>query len=267
MIDSKLQASLRAKFNPDGSDLRNMQLRMLDMLKYIDKICRENNIKYWLSSGTCLGAVRHGGFIPWDDDVDIEMLEKDYESLKSILEKNVLTNYILQYEKTDSDYVQIFPKLRDLCSQVKEDANTDNWNTYKGCYIDIFILQPSFSKKIHRLCGLLWNYTIFPLVNIKNSRLRRICIKALRNSLSTVFGFISSLTAKQKKIYRHTLGCGFNKARYYSDIKDTIYIPFEDTLLPVPKGYEGYLNGIYGDYKAIPPIDEINPHFKSVNIW
>ena len=61
MIDPELQAELRQRFNPDGSELRKMQLRMLEMLKYIDRICRENDIKYWLSSGTCLDAVRHGG--------------------------------------------------------------------------------------------------------------------------------------------------------------------------------------------------------------
>lgn len=90
MIDFKTQEALRAKFNPDGSNLRKMQLRMLDMLKYIDKICREHNIKYWLSSGTCLGAVRHGGFIPWDDDCDIELLRKDYKKLIKIRKPLIL---------------------------------------------------------------------------------------------------------------------------------------------------------------------------------
>ena len=71
MIDQEIQAKLREKFNPDGSMLRKQQLRMLEILLYIDKVCKENNINYWLSSGTLLGAVRHGGFIPWDDDLDI----------------------------------------------------------------------------------------------------------------------------------------------------------------------------------------------------
>ncbi|MDE6121888.1 MAG: LicD family protein, partial [Duncaniella dubosii] len=67
MIDPLIQQELRSRFNPDGSPLRSHQLLMLDMLKKIDRICAENNIKYWLSSGTCIGALRHGGFIPWDD--------------------------------------------------------------------------------------------------------------------------------------------------------------------------------------------------------
>ncbi len=77
MISESQQKYYREKYNPDGSRLRCLQLGMLEILKYIDKVCSENNISYWLSSGTCLGAVRHGGFIPWDDDVDIEMLRPD----------------------------------------------------------------------------------------------------------------------------------------------------------------------------------------------
>ena len=116
MIDKKLQAELRAKFNPDGSDLRKLQLRMLDMLKYIDKICRENNITYWLSSGTCLGAVRHEGFIPWDDDIDIEMLEKDYHKFSTIMTSTSISQYIFQTHNNDPAYIYTFGKIRDLNS-------------------------------------------------------------------------------------------------------------------------------------------------------
>ena len=65
------QGELRAKYNPDGSILRRAQLRMLDMLLYLDKVCKEQQIPYCLDSGNVLGAVRHGGFIPWDDDMDV----------------------------------------------------------------------------------------------------------------------------------------------------------------------------------------------------
>ena len=84
--------ALRQRFNPDGSQLRKHQLRMLEILVVIDKICRKHQIPYWLSSGTLIGAVRHNGFIPWDDDLDIEMMRNDY-----LLENPV-------YDKTNNIY-------------------------------------------------------------------------------------------------------------------------------------------------------------------
>ena len=78
-----MDSELRKRFNPDGSLLRRQQLRMLELLEVIDVICRKHQIPYWLSSGTLIGAARHKGFIPWDDDLDIEMLRSDY--LRTIL--------------------------------------------------------------------------------------------------------------------------------------------------------------------------------------
>ena len=103
MIDAETQQELRYRFNPDGSPLRFQQLRMLDILCYIDAICKENNIKYWLSSGTLIGAVRHGGFIPWDDDLDIEMLREDYLKFEKVFREN--DDFALQTYKNDKYYI------------------------------------------------------------------------------------------------------------------------------------------------------------------
>ena len=76
---------LRKRFNPEGSLLRRQQMRMLEILLEVDKICQKHQIPYWLSSGTLIGAMRHDGFIPWDDDLDIEMMRDDYLRLMASL--------------------------------------------------------------------------------------------------------------------------------------------------------------------------------------
>ena len=76
-----------SKYNPEGSTLRKAQLRMLEILKEIDKICKKHHITYWLDGGTMLGCARHKGFIPWDDDLDIAVFEEDYERLLHILQQ------------------------------------------------------------------------------------------------------------------------------------------------------------------------------------
>ena len=119
MISPELQLKLRERFNPEGSMLRRQQQRMLDILLYVDKVCRENDIRYWLSSGTLLGAVRHGGFIPWDDDLDIEMLKEDYEKFMRVFVDN--DDYVLQTRHNDKYYLLPFAKLR----LQKERGSTD----------------------------------------------------------------------------------------------------------------------------------------------
>ena len=95
------QESLREEYNPEGSELRRLQLRMLDMLVVVDEICRRHDIPYWIEGGTLLGAVRHEGFIPWDDDLDIALMKKDYVRLLKCLKEELPAQYRLQTHETD----------------------------------------------------------------------------------------------------------------------------------------------------------------------
>ena len=90
------QQSLREEYNPDGSVLRRAQLRLLEMLEYLDKVAKKIGIKWRIDGGNILGAIRHGGFIPWDDDIDIVVNRKDFKKLCKYLKSTQHTQFILQ---------------------------------------------------------------------------------------------------------------------------------------------------------------------------
>lgn len=252
MISPDKQAALRSRYNPDGSDLRKMQLRMLDMLKYIDRVCRENNIKYWLSSGTCIGAVRHGGFIPWDDDADIEMLKGDYKRLCKVL-KREKSQYVLQCHSTDREYLAPYAKLRDTKSVLKESHDNDAHYAMRGIYVDIFCLEPSVSRKLTTGCGVLQIW-LFRTSVIRNVFVRRMLRTVGYNLLHyVVFPFFSLAGCLERNRLRHILGSCFGAVRMRDEVSDVVRVPFEDTELPVPVNVDGYLSRIYGEnYNEIP---------------
>ena len=115
-MDNNLKQELRERFNPDGSLLRRQQLRMLELLEAVDLVCKKYDIPYWLSSGTLIGAVRHQGFIPWDDDLDIEMLREDYLRLMKVLPEELPDKFVLQIQETHAHYISNYANARDVNS-------------------------------------------------------------------------------------------------------------------------------------------------------
>ena len=120
--------ALRQRFNPDGSQLRRQQLRMLELLLEMDRICKKHKIRYWLIGGTLLGAARHHGFIPWDDDMDVQMLREDYLRLLDVMPKELPDTMALQCRQTDSNYFFQYAKLRDRRQTSCVDAKAVNTN-------------------------------------------------------------------------------------------------------------------------------------------
>ena len=266
VISPELQFSLRQRFNPDGSPLRKHQILMLGMLKKIDAVCRENNIRYWLSSGTCIGALRHGGFIPWDDDVDIEMMESDFKKLRRAMLAYRGNDLIWQDASTDPEYVQPFAKIRDTRTQISELENADRNYRFRGVFIDVFVLRPSSSVKLYKFGEKFQQWFFYKPQRISHGFVRRIILNLSRilvtHGVYPVLNLLGNINSRGQ--YRHRLGTAYYKPRFKADIESVRFVRFEDTEFPIPVNAEHYLESIYGDFMSLPDIDSIVPHITEI---
>jgi len=236
------------------------------MLIFLDSVCKKHKIKYILSSGTLLGAVRHGGFIPWDDDIDIELEKKEYNKLVSVLPDELHnTNYVIQSRSTDSFYRQNFIKLRDLNSFLDEDDSPEL--KYRGCYVDVFPMQPRnemFAKLSLTLTNVFLNRLYCPSLPylIKRSYIQSCSFFLFR----ILFRFFDLFTVDSKYI-GHRYGVGFSKHRNIENWYPLQSVKFEGHVFYAPKDIDKYLTELFGnDYMEIPSEADRATHYKYVEI-
>ncbi len=265
--------ALRQRFNPDGSLLRRQQMRMLDILVEVDRICKKHELRYWLSSGTLIGAIRHNGFIPWDDDLDIEMMRDDYVKLMKILPRELPEWLALQNEKTDENYFYYYAKVRDRRSFLNEGNNYDRIWKERGIYIDIFPMEkhPIWLHKLtEKSVGhmyKIWRTSTEDAKAIKSVRRifnfnNRVFFPFLR---ATLLPLTSCLTSR--KTITSGMGIPYHNPRYAEDIFPLAEHIFEGISFPVPHDYDHHLRCIYGDYMQLPDLDAIHPHVNHIEIY
>ena len=259
MIDQVIQAKLREKFNPDGSMLRKQQLRMLEILLYIDKVCKENNINYWLSSGTLLGAVRHGGFIPWDDDLDIEMMREDYVKFVKLFPNN--SKYELQTYYNDRNYFKCFAKVRDLHSQISE-FELDKYYKYRGLFVDVFSLE-RVPLLICRIYGRVFEYISKWRLKCGDSKILWYALKCFQKCVLFTIPIARPIFKMFTKELHHSYGTCFPKERHFEDIYPLTEISFEGYMFPAPHNIDHYLKTIYGEYHKLPNLETVDIHTSS----
>lgn len=251
--------TLRAKYNPDGSHLRADQLELLRMLKDFAAICQEHNIRWWLSSGTLLGAARHKGFIPWDDDLDVVMLRKDLRRLNRVMRKLRSGEYVFHSMATDIDYVYAFAKFRKRKGEVDEGHRRSKYYKYKGQFIDIFSIERT-SYFAARASSIIYNNLQHLTSYVRCKWIRRPLI-AIINLLS--FGVIIPALRligliNPRGEYHYSLGSGWGRHTFF--MKDTFplsTIEFEGHMFPAPKDVDAYLTNVYGDWHKLPNDDQI----------
>ena len=260
-------AALRARFNPEGSPLRRMQQRMKIMAAEFDRICRKHDIPYWLSSGTLLGCVRHGGFIPWDDDFDVEMLRPDYERLMKILPDELPDWLTLQTPDTDTGYFFCFAKLRDRMSRMSETNRYDRIFEQRGIFIDIFPFEPSF-RLLHWITCRTMGFCYKVMKNPRNSdaQARRKVRRILWWNRRVLFPLCRVAAGLHSRRYvRYGYGIPFSDVRDMKEIFPLVRARFEELELPVPNDAEAYLRRKYGDWQKLPEQDALTPHVDDVD--
>lgn len=259
--------ALRQRFNPDGSLLRRQQMRMLEILLEIDRICKKHGIQYWLSSGTLIGAARHKGFIPWDDDLDIEMLWPDYQRLMKVLPAELPETMALQTTETDSNYFFFYAKVRDRRSHLEELNRYDRVWREQGIYIDIFPFyrQPLW---IHKFSELAQGH-VYKIMNRVEGVPRDLWkVRFItRFNEKLLFPFLRFFCKFSKSRETYGLGIPYHDPRHMEDTLPLTKMEFEGHLFPVPRDTHAALTLKYGDYMTMPDIDKINLHVGKLDIW
>lgn len=269
-IQSKVdQQRLKDTFCPEGSLLRRQQERMLEMLLSFDAICKKHNIPYWLSSGTMLGCIRHGGFIPWDDDLDVEMMRDDYLRFEQVIMDELPDSMALQTHDTDPNYFFFYPKLRDKRSLLEETNNYDKVFKYRGIYIDIFLLEknPLWTHKLScNTIGHVYKIMKDPHLNVeaKNNKVAR-WYDINNKVVYPMLRFISRFSSG--RLVRHTFGVPYPKPRHVADLFPLDKALFEGHEFPVPHDWHNYLHRMFGNYEALPNLEELHPHVGKIEFY
>ncbi len=245
------------------NSLRYKQLEMLKIIKRIDEICQKNGIKYCLAYGTTLGAVRHKGFIPWDDDADIYMGVVDYKKFEKIWKEKYADDqtFFLQNYKTDNKYPMLLPKIRNTKIDVNE-KYFENMDVKEGLWVDIFVLAYLSNNRVVRFMQeksravanfLAHKYFYISKNDYVMENHNHVGIKAflfrllpeiLRKILIRLFLRLSY--SSKSTNYNKGLMDDINYSCDY--LKEVEYTDFEDIKLPIPKEYDKYLKERYGDY-------------------
>lgn len=251
------------------TELRHLQLVILDIMKDIDTLCRAHNIEYYLLGGSAIGAIRHKGFIPWDDDLDIIMNNDNYNRFIEVCRKELDTSkYYLQ--EGLKDWSMYFSKIRLKGTRFDEGVTYSDNPDQQGIFVDVFKMDnvPSNGLKMRwqyicakiYLCyqlavrgddghsfGLKKRLMLLMSFPLKSKAIRnwlRSQVEKYNNKDTDYYGFFYGRTNFRTSIVRKSY---FGKP---------LRVPFEDTELCVPERYDEYLTQMFGDYMTPPPAEQ-----------
>ena len=260
-------------------ELKEVQAVEKEMLVQLINICQKYNLKYYIAYGTLIGVVRHKGFIPWDDDIDVLIPRKDYDVFINIAQKELPQYMFVQNEITDPDYLGGFTKIRNSNTTFIEINNMKRRMNH-GIYIDVFPLDNCPSSRLGQFVYNLRKRLLFLRL-----RCEFVIVEGGIRHNKSISGLIQ-LASKILRVFSPNLERLFaNTEKYLRGIKDTglvcnfyayikndkyksewfqegIKMQFEDIEVIVPKEYDSFLTYQYRDYMKFPKIeDRVSRHF------
>ena len=251
-----------------AEQLRRLKDIELDLLRQFISVCRELDLTYYVLGGTLLGAVRHQGFIPWDDDIDVGMPRKDYEILLRLGQQHLPADYFLQSFESDPEYPANFAKLRKSTTTFVE-SSMKNCSINHGIYIDIFPLDyyPDQKEKIFDAKKLMMTLRISDAFSTSGMKP---ATKLLRLFSRILYPTISGAVKKREALFTSvTDGCRIANhcgawgkkeimpAQWYGQ---PVQLNFEGICVNAPGCYHQWLTQVYGDYMQLPPEEKRVPH-------
>lgn len=260
-------------------DIQEFMSVAYGILEYFKYVCEKYGIFYSLSFGTVLGAVRHNGFIPWDDDIDVCVMRSDYNKLIDSFQKENNDRYKIVCTEVDPSYSLPLMKVIDTKTILYQGGRRNNYQL--GIWIDVFVLDnvPDDEKERNKYLRKLVNYQkLWTLLEYQPSRkkmkIRSYPKEAYRRLKAFVYHYdsrkwarkLEQLAKKYQGVQTKEVGVlsfsfDRNKTIFSRDIIiDTIYHQFENDVFPIPKDYDTYLKKLYGKYMELPPLEKRVSH-------
>ncbi len=249
--------------------VRTLQLKQLEAMVEIDRVCREKSITYYLIGGTLLGAIRHQGFIPWDDDLDIGLPRADYDRFVELAQEAFGDKYFLQTYDTDPESYVPFAKVR-VNNTIFKERSQVHMDCHHGIYVDVFPLDSVPDSRVARRSAAFYRRQLWRLISNKigsdpSNKPWLVCMRRVVSRAIPLKWIIAALNFSVRKYESTSARCITNVFSPYgveaemlpvSSYGTPCEVEFEGCRFYAPAESKKLLKQVYGDYMKFPPLED-----------